>query len=125
MRVRFLNFDRKEDGSHEEYEGFVTTRILVLGAGSIGSSEILMRSQSECLDFSRQLGCNWTGNGDALGFIRKTDCPTYVAGSSAYEHDGVRVGPTIQTNVTTPNYPNLLIVRWFKKGLRHERMPMS
>lgn len=106
-RVRFLYFDRKEDGSHEEYEGFVTTRILVLGAGSIGSSEILMRSQSECLDFSRQLGCNWTGNGDALGFIRKTDCPTYVAGSSAYEHDGVRVGPTIQTNVTTPNYPNL------------------
>ncbi|XZE18986.1 GMC family oxidoreductase N-terminal domain-containing protein [Pirellulaceae bacterium SH449] len=106
-RVRFLYFDRKEDGSHEEYEGFVTTRILVLGAGSIGSSEILMRSQSECLDFSRQLGCNWTGNGDALGFIRKTDCPTCVAGSSAYEHEGVRSGPTIQTNVTTPNYPNL------------------
>ncbi|MCU0719826.1 MAG: GMC oxidoreductase [Pirellula sp.] len=106
-RVRFLYFDRKEDGSHEEHEGFVTTRILVLGAGSIGSSEILMRSQSECLDFSRQLGCNWTGNGDALGFIRKTDCPTHIAGSSAYEHDGVRVGPTIQTNVTTPNYPNL------------------
>lgn len=106
-RVRFLYFDRKEDGSHEEYEGFVTTRILVLGAGSIGSSEILMRSQSECLDFSRQLGCNWTGNGDALGFIRKADCPTHIAGSSAYEHDGVRVGPTIQTNVTTPNYPNL------------------
>lgn len=106
-RVRFLYFDRKEDGSHEEHEGFVTTRILVLGAGSIGSSEILMRSQSECLDFSRQLGCNWTGNGDALGFIRKTDCPTHIAGSSAYEHDGVRVGPTIQTNVTTPNHPNL------------------
>lgn len=106
-RVRFLYFDRKEDGSHEEYEGYVTTRILVLGAGSIGSSEILMRSQSECLEFSRQLGCNWTGNGDALGFIRKTNCPTYVAGTSAYEHDGVRSGPTIQTNVTTPNYPNL------------------
>ncbi len=105
--VHFIYFDRQEDGTHQAIEGSVTCRLLILGAGSIGSSEILMRSESKCLEFSRQLGCNWTGNGDALGFIRKTNCPTNIAGTSAYSNDGLRVGPTIQTNILTPRLPNL------------------
>ncbi len=106
-KVNFIYFHRDEKGRHTEQEGSTTARVVVLGAGSIGSSEILMRSQSEHLDFSRQLGCNWTGNGDALGFVRKTDFPTNIAGFSAQEPQGRRIGPTIQTNVTYPDRPNL------------------
>ncbi len=106
-KVNFIYFHRDEKGRHTEQEGSTTARVVVLGAGSIGSSEILMRSQSEHLDFSRQLGCNWTGNGDALGFVRKTDFPTNIAGFSAQDPQGRRIGPTIQTNVTFPERPNL------------------
>ena len=106
-KVNFIYFHRDEKGRHTEREGSTTARVVVLGAGSIGSSEILMRSQSEHLDFSRQLGCNWTGNGDALGFVRKTDFPTNIVGFSAQDPQGRRIGPTIQTNVTYPDRPNL------------------
>ena len=106
-KVNFIYFHRDANGRHTEYEGCVTTRILVLGAGSLGSSEILMRSQCEELEFSRQIGCNWTGNGDALGFVRKTEHPTNIAGFSAQDPEGRRIGPTIQTNVTYPERPNL------------------
>ena len=106
-KVNFIYFHRDEKGRHKEEEGCTTARVVVLGAGSIGSSEILMRSQSDELDFSRQLGCNWTGNGDALGFVRKTDLPTNIAGFSAQDPQGRRIGPTIQTNVTYPQRPNL------------------
>jgi len=106
-KVNFIYFHRDEKGRHKEEEGCTTARVVVLSAGSIGSSEILMRSQSEDLDFSRQLGCNWTGNGDALGFVRKTDLTTNIAGFSAQDPQGRRIGPTIQTNVTYPDRPNL------------------
>jgi len=106
-KVNFIYFHRDEKGRHKEEEGCTTARVVVLGAGRIGSSEILMRSQSEELDFSRQLGCNWTGNGDALGFVRKTDLTTNIAGFSAQDPQGRRIGPTIQTNVTYPDRPNL------------------
>jgi cholesterol oxidase len=106
-KVNFIYFERDEKGRHTEHEGCTTARVVVLGAGSIGSSEILLRSQSEELDFSRQLGCNWTGNGDALGFVRKTDFPTNIAGFSAQDPAGRRIGPTIQSNVTYPERPNL------------------
>lgn len=106
-KVHFIYFHRDENGRHREEEGCTTARVVMLGAGSIGSSEILLRSQSETLDFSRQLGCNWTGNGDALGFVRTTDHPTHIAGFSAQDPAGRRIGPTIESNVTYPERPNL------------------
>jgi cholesterol oxidase len=106
-KINFIYFDRDDRGRHKEHESCVTARIVVLGAGSLGSSEILLRSQSDEMELSRQLGCNWTGNGDALGFVRKTDHPTHIAGFSAQNPNGQRIGPTIQTNVTYPDRPNL------------------
>lgn len=106
--IHFIHHIREEFGGHRPVEGTTTARVVVLGAGSIGSTEILLRSQDDCFEFSRQLGANWTGNGDALGFVRKSDCPTNVAGVSALEEDGPRIGPTIQSNVSYPMRPNLL-----------------
>jgi cholesterol oxidase len=93
------------DGRFERVHGCTSTRILILGAGSLGSSEILLRSQSDGLPFSPRLGCGWTGNGDALGFISNSQFPTGVAGKSAYGPACPPVGPTIQTNINYPMRP--------------------
>ncbi len=49
-------------------EMFVSADIVILGAGSLGSTEILLRSRCEGLPLSRQLGQHFTGNGDFIGF---------------------------------------------------------
>ena len=84
----------------------VTARIVVLAAGSLGSTEILMRSAGS-LPVSNTLGSRWTGNGDALGFIQRTQCRTGIQGFGAYAQGAAPVGPTIQTNVTYPTRPEL------------------
>lgn len=106
-RVHFLYHTQSESGDAISVPCSTTARIVVLGAGSIHSTEILMRSASSNLQFSSRLGQSWTGNGDALGFIRQTECMTNIDGFSAYPSGGNRVGPTIQTNVTYPMRPNL------------------
>jgi cholesterol oxidase len=104
-RVHFTVSWRKDDGTFERCPSSTTTRILILGAGSLGSTELLLRSQSECLQLSQRLGFGWTGNGDALGFITKSECPTGGAGRSAYEAACPPTGPTIQSNITYPQRP--------------------
>jgi len=46
----------------------VSADLLVLGAGSLGSTEILLRSAQHGLAVSNHLGERFTGNGDVLGF---------------------------------------------------------
>ncbi len=46
----------------------VKARFVVLGAGSLGSTEILLRSQQNGLSLSPQLGQRFSGNGDVLAF---------------------------------------------------------
>ena len=41
---------------------------VVLGAGTLGSTEILLRSREKGLPLSDRLGASFSGNGDALGF---------------------------------------------------------
>lgn len=46
----------------------VSADIVILGAGSLGSTEILLRSRDKGLDLSEQLGMSFSGNGDVLAF---------------------------------------------------------
>jgi len=46
----------------------VTADLVVLGAGTLGSTEILLRSAQHGLSLSNQLGERFTGNGDVLAF---------------------------------------------------------
>ncbi|MCC6509552.1 MAG: GMC family oxidoreductase [Pirellulaceae bacterium] len=84
----------------------LTARIVVLAAGSLGSTEILLRSAGG-LPVSNTLGSRWTGNGDALGFIQRAQYRTGIQGFGAYDAGLPAVGPTIQTNVTYPYRPEL------------------
>lgn len=52
---------------------FVSADIVILGAGTLGSTEILLRSAQQGLSVSSQLGLNFTGNGDVLAFAYNTD----------------------------------------------------
>lgn len=46
----------------------VTADVVVLGAGSLGSTEILLRSREKGLPLSDRLGRSFSGNGDVLAF---------------------------------------------------------
>src|SRR3954447_4126690 len=55
----------------ERFDGpdpFITADLVVLGAGSLGSTEILLRSARDGLAVSSRVGQRFTGNGDVLGF---------------------------------------------------------
>jgi cholesterol oxidase len=48
-------------------------RIVILAAGTMGSTEILLRSAENGLRLSARVGCGFSGNGDTIGFAYDTD----------------------------------------------------
>lgn len=62
-----VHFDRLEDG--KRHPGQVTGRLVILAAGSLGSTELLLRARDQhgtMRDLSPTLGRGWCGNGDFL-----------------------------------------------------------
>jgi cholesterol oxidase len=62
-----VNFDRIEKGALKS--GRVTARIVVVAAGSLGSTELLLRCRDQYKtlpNISQLLGQNWSSNGDFL-----------------------------------------------------------
>ena len=106
-RVHFKNYIPSRGGEFRTVCGSVTSRIVILGAGSIGSNEIMLRSRGCGMELSDRVGYQWTMNGDALGFVLKSRYLINSGGVSAYRIKGKPVGPTIQTNVTYPSRPDL------------------
>jgi cholesterol oxidase len=75
-----VHFDRIEDGSFEP--GSVFGWIVIVAAGSLGSTELLLRCKEQYRtlpDLSERLGKNWSSNGDfltvAFHFFRKALYP--------------------------------------------------
>lgn len=64
-------------GAHER---FVAADTVILSAGSLGSTEILLRSRAAGLPLSDRLGASFTGNGDVLGFAYNADIPIHGIG---------------------------------------------
>ncbi len=80
----------------------ITARKVVLAAGTFGSTEILMRSQTETLKFSPQLGQRFSTNGDMIAVAYDQDIEVggrrRDVGAAADETTPPRaraVGPTI------------------------------
>ena len=61
--------------THRGHKYFVTADIVVLAAGTLGSTEILLRSQAEGLALSDWLGSRFTSNGDAIALAYNNDVP--------------------------------------------------
>ena len=59
---------------------FVTADVVVLAAGTLGSTQILLRSRDLGLPVSDRLGHGFSGNGDVLAFAYDTDGPVRGVG---------------------------------------------
>jgi len=75
----------------------ITADHVVLGAGALGSTEILLRSRDKGLSLSDQLGTSFSGNGDALGFAYDS----YF--KSEKVDDTVTAGPIYAMGIGTSN----------------------
>ena len=88
----------------------VRSKLVVLGAGSIGSTKILLESKEQGLELSDTLGTRFTGNGDALGFSYHGDETVNSVGMETGMFDGVKEdspGPTITSVIDLRSLPGV------------------
>lgn len=85
---------RRGFGGFRAPDLFVRAADVVLAAGTLGSTEILLRSRSADLEFSPRLGHGFTANGDVLAFAYNCDDEVRGAGFGDAE-DRLPVGPCI------------------------------
>jgi len=77
VRFRAANARGRDDAVTR----FVRAPVVVLAAGSLGTTEILLRSRENGLEqLSDRLGERFTGNGDVLGFAYDTDRAVHSIG---------------------------------------------
>jgi len=76
---------------------FITADTVILSAGALGSTEILLRSNARGMNVSSALGKNFTGNGDVLGFGYNNDVKINGIGLGKHfeDKDKEPVGPCI------------------------------
>ena len=70
----------------------IAADVVVLAAGTLGSSEILLRSAQRGLPLSTRVGQKFSGNGDMIGFAYNNDC----------EINGIGRGAAASTDATPP-----------------------
>ena len=90
-RVAYTVTSQRKD-RFKSPERTVTASMVVLGAGCLGSTEILLRSKEQGLALSPRLGHGFTGNGDILAF----------AYNGQKEVNAVGVGEPPKANVPPP-----------------------
>ena len=88
---------------------FVTAGIVVIGAGALGSTEILLRSKEKGLSVSDRAGERFTGNGDVLGFGYNCDERVHTIGFGPHKPGGNidPVGPCITSVIDLREQPVL------------------
>ena len=94
---------------------FVTAEIVVLGAGTLGSTEIMLRSRNHGLPVSDHLGKGFSGNGDVLGFGYNNDQEINGIGYGTKDPDkmepcGPGISSVIDTRETSEHFEDGLII---------------
>ncbi len=85
---------------------FLTADHVILAAGTLGSTEILLRSREAGLPLSREVGKNFSGNGDVMAFGYNVDVPVNAIGvGDDPDKDLEPVGPTITGVIDTRDAP--------------------
>jgi cholesterol oxidase len=93
VRYQLVSLGRE---SYDAPDLAVSADIVILSAGTLGSTAILLRSRDAGLPVSTQLGQHFTGNGDVLAFAYNTDVPINGIGWGAHKSGEIApVGPTI------------------------------
>jgi cholesterol oxidase len=87
---------------------FVSADIVMLGGGTLGSTEILLRSKAQGLPLSDRVGQRFSGNGDVLGFSYNGDREVNGIGFGHRKPGEISpVGPCITGVIDIRNQPNL------------------
>ena len=87
---------------------FVSADIVVLSAGTLGSTEILLRSKHNGLSMSSRVGENFSGNGDVLAFGYNCDEEINGIGFGHRSPEGrQKVGPCITGVIDMRKQPQL------------------
>jgi len=84
----------------------VSADIVVLAAGTLGSTEILLRSGQRGLPLSSQVGERFSGNGDVLGFCSNAEVEVRGIGWGAHRNLAP-VGPCITSIIDMREQPDL------------------
>lgn len=97
---------------------FVRADMVILAGGTLGSTEILLRSQANGLSLSPMLGHHFTGNGDVLGFSYNCEEPINGIGLGKYAGDKrhTPVGPCITAILDMRNQPDVHDGITFEEG---------
>ncbi|MFL5344572.1 MAG: GMC family oxidoreductase N-terminal domain-containing protein [Hyalangium sp.] len=75
---------------------FLTADHVILAAGALGSTELLLRSRAAGLPLSGELGKHFSGNGDVMAFGYNLDVPVNAIGHGEHPEKGAEpVGPNI------------------------------
>lgn len=79
-----IHYINKQD---KDIEGVITADVLIMAAGSMGSTQIMMRSRLKGLRLSDALGSRFSANGDIMGFsyngLTQTDILGYGGNTRA------------------------------------------
>ena len=99
------------DKGREKFDAptmFVSADVVILCAGTLGSTEILLRSKAAGLTLSDKLGHSFTGNGDVLGFGYNNDVKINGTGFGRRSPKGRDpVGPCITGIIDARRRPQL------------------
>ncbi len=100
------------DAGREKFDApamFIKAGVVILAAGSLGSTEILLRSREMGLPLSGKLGYRFSGNGDTTGIGYNNDQQINGVGlGSQKPGDGVELpGPTITAVIDMRNQEKL------------------
>lgn len=93
----------RDDGQDER---IVTAPIVVLAGGTLGSTEILLRSRAAGLAVSDRLGARFSANGDIIAFAYGGKVPVNAIGvGHPAKVDGLTVGAAVsaQLDITDPD----------------------
>ena len=83
----------REDNKKEKPLMLRADRV-ILAAGTLGTTEILLRSEEKGLKLSNALGHRFSGNGNTIGVVFNTNAPMNAVGLGSHGNDGeVPVGP--------------------------------
>ena len=102
-----ITFKRVDDNSTGQ-EQIVQANYVILGAGAIGSTKILLRSKQNGLGISDRVGLGFSTNGDVLGTSYNGD---NVANSIGYPTDKME-------DVESPPGPTITTVADFRKLIK-------
>lgn len=95
--------------------GSLSAEIVILAAGTLGTTAIMMRSHAAGLPLSDKLGHHFSGNGDVGGIAYNIDIPVNAVGTGSKADKMKPVGPliagVIDTRETVDNWEEGLVIQ--------------